>query len=464
MTRSMSVSLILLALFASAQAQAQDNQALAENSPTAPVIRQITVDTDTDRLTINGARLRDRGLPKVKIDQLRLEIVSASRQRIVATLPDTVPDGDYRLRVDTGSAPGEEAIWPLTIGATGPAGPRGEPGPQGPVGLPGATGPVGDPGPAGDPGPQGSPGLPGPAGADGSAGEQGPRGPRGETGAAGPQGPPGPEGGTPPPPAVVGSVTMDQIGNTGVFNLLAISLQASVEVSGADRGRTISIPALEELSLTIETTGGRDIADLYKFMIDGRVLEDIEVLVDKDMEVVLNNSLITQLDYLPDGDFTVDHPAIRRIRLKFVPQVLILAATLDKERNETVWDLENPSAKSCSSPDAFSNVDREKSVALFRKALIASGTVGDGTGGASQVAFAIGLGGVESPFLGPCYLGTLVDGVAMSTVRIILRDETNANANTFTMGSTLIDGYVLKVDAKGFEQDLTFNAETVRVE
>jgi hypothetical protein len=462
MTRSLSALLILLALFA--RAQAQDSQTLATDSPTAPVIRQILIDTEADQLTINGARLRDRGLPKVKIDQLRLEIVSASRQRIVATLPDTVPDGDYRLRVDTGSAPGEEAIWPLTLGATGPAGPRGETGPQGPAGVQGPTGPAGDQGPAGDRGPQGLPGIPGPAGADGAAGEQGPRGPRGEAGETGPQGPPGPEGGTPPPPVVVGSVTMSQIGNVGVFDLLAIGLHASVEVSGSAGGRTISTPALNELSLTIDTTAGRDITDLYKVMIDGRVLEEIEVLLDNNMDVLLSNALITQLDYLPDGDFEVDHPAVRRIRLKVAPQVLTLAATLEKERNETVWDLENPSAKSCSSPDAFSNVDREKAVAQFRRALIAGGADGGGTRGAPQVTFAFGLGGVETPFLGPCYLGTLVDGIGLSTVTISLRDETDALINNFVLGSTLIDSYELSFDAKGFEQDITFDAETVRIE
>jgi hypothetical protein len=67
-------------------------------------------------------------------------------------------------------------------GATGAAGPKGDTGAQGPVGATGSQGPKGDPGADGRPGADGAPGAQGPKG---DTGAQGPQGAKGDTGAAG---------------------------------------------------------------------------------------------------------------------------------------------------------------------------------------------------------------------------------------------------------------------------------------
>jgi hypothetical protein len=80
-------------------------------------------------------------------------------------------DGDYLLRIFTGSDANQIDEYDLTIGAVGPQGPQGATGATGPQGPTGATGP------AGPQGPQGNTGPAGPQGAQGPTGPQGPQGP-----------------------------------------------------------------------------------------------------------------------------------------------------------------------------------------------------------------------------------------------------------------------------------------------
>ena len=116
---------------------------------------------------------------------------------IEAALPIDIVPGDYLLTVISINRFGKRkgiAGYDLTIGAIGPAGPRGEQGPAGPQGEQGIAGSQGESGPVG---PQGEQGPAGPQGATGPAGPQGPVGsvgPQGPTGLAGPQGATGPAG------------------------------------------------------------------------------------------------------------------------------------------------------------------------------------------------------------------------------------------------------------------------------
>lgn len=153
------------------------------------LIESAFVDFDTSSITIFGEHF-DNGLPPVVelggIGELNQPVLPTANQ-ITVDMPSALEDGDYRMLVYTGPAPGHKAVHDLTVGAVGPVGPEGPEGPQGQQGEVGPQGPQGI---------QGEPGPAGPAGADGAPGPQGPVGLTGPQGPQGEQGPPGPAGAT----------------------------------------------------------------------------------------------------------------------------------------------------------------------------------------------------------------------------------------------------------------------------
>lgn len=167
----------------------------------------------TTELVIAGFNLRQGRKPVATFGGVPLNITSFSDTVIIAELDSDRLPGTYELEVRTGFFPARRDVIDVTIGATGPQGPRGESGAQGPAGEAGPTGPQGAVGPAGDVGPAGPEG---PMGMTGPQGDRGPSGPQGATGPAGPPGPPGvpgtqgpqgpagPPGSPAPPPALVG--------------------------------------------------------------------------------------------------------------------------------------------------------------------------------------------------------------------------------------------------------------------
>ena len=186
----------------------------------APRIDAIYIDGPTNSIVIAGADLVKNSGMRVTLGEAGMpgNIASSCVQGSNTTLLICTfaggfpPAGDYALVVATQYPPQSryyETRYNLTLGAAGPAGPRGLQGVAGPQGPAGANGPAGSTGPAGPVGPAGTagapgmpgtmgpPGIPGPPGTPGSPGAIGPQGPAGNTGTAGttgPQGPAGPQG------------------------------------------------------------------------------------------------------------------------------------------------------------------------------------------------------------------------------------------------------------------------------
>ncbi len=78
------------------------------------------------------------------------------------------------------------------------------------------------------------------------------------------------------------------------------------------------------------------------------------------------------------------------------------------------------------------------------------------------VVFNFGLQGIGRASDGPCYLGTLVGGIALSTVRIDAEDGTEGPSYSIGMDNVYLVSYELSDGALGFSQDIAFDAETVR--
>ena len=172
-------SLALAGAVAGAAAFAGANKA---NSPVSRelFITQILVDFDgtcsgVPEILITGGNFDNGDPPMVTLgeDPTTLAVCSGSATEIVAELPAEVPDGDYRVAVETGPSVRHYDAYDLTIGAVGPVGPEG---PQGADGPPGLKGEKGDTGPRGADGPEGPEGPAGPTGEQGDPGEPGPPG------------------------------------------------------------------------------------------------------------------------------------------------------------------------------------------------------------------------------------------------------------------------------------------------
>ena len=171
MTRTFAAALAALALATPALAHDDDRDA-----------RIVSVDSDAERVFVNGRNFGVARPPSVLLGATALAVESYSPTAIVARLPSPAPrPGTYAITVRSrdkayGSS-GDTSGFYLTIGAVGPTGPQGPKGDTGPQGPEGRQGP---------PGPQGLQGVAGPAG------PPGPPGPVGPTGPTGPTGPPGP--------------------------------------------------------------------------------------------------------------------------------------------------------------------------------------------------------------------------------------------------------------------------------
>jgi len=132
-------------------------------------IDEVFVDFSTETMTIRGQNF-DVGFNVTlgtlgDISSLCVANLTVSPQIIVCNFSTGLPaDGDYLLRVMTGTGQSQNDEYDLTIGAVGPQGPQGPQGIQGPQGATGPQGPAGPTGPQGPIGPTGPQGPQGPAG------------------------------------------------------------------------------------------------------------------------------------------------------------------------------------------------------------------------------------------------------------------------------------------------------------
>jgi hypothetical protein len=220
------LGLLVLATTIAMPAFADDDKDKGSGKPL--LITRAVADAANETLTISGQHFGNRA-PNVTLEQLPLQVLSATSSSVVVQLPHGLVPGSYLLRVKRGRYNHEVGYFVVAVtaayseaagvagppgpqgpegpmGPQGPAGPAGPQGPQGPQGVAGPAGADGAPGPQGVPGPigmsgpvgpagpQGVPGPQGPAGATGPVGPEGPQGPAGSPGAPGPAGPAGPQG------------------------------------------------------------------------------------------------------------------------------------------------------------------------------------------------------------------------------------------------------------------------------
>jgi hypothetical protein len=127
-------------------------------SATSPLILSAVVHTSTNQVSIAGNSFSPSGTaPVVLYDNATMVLVSFTNQTVLANLPTDAKAGSYRLSLTNSSK--QTAVFTLTLGGVGPAGP------QGPTGL---RGPTGSQGLAGVQGPQGMTGAQGPPGVAGT--------------------------------------------------------------------------------------------------------------------------------------------------------------------------------------------------------------------------------------------------------------------------------------------------------
>lgn len=154
--RAFALAASTIALLASPTALA----AFGLTSATADVTTQTLVIRGTDIVAIPNRSVR------VFLGALELPVIRSTSSQVEAALPGTTPAGSYLVVVTIGPGNSQtDELW-VTVGATGPQGPKGDTGatgPQGPKGDTGATGPAG------------------PQGVTGATGATGPQGPAGQS-------------------------------------------------------------------------------------------------------------------------------------------------------------------------------------------------------------------------------------------------------------------------------------------
>ena len=108
----------------------------------------ISYDPAPDLVFIYGKNFDNGGDPVVKLGDYPdpLFVTQYSENEIVAELPLDLTDGDYLLKVRTGTPNKRVDKFNLTVGAVGPQGEQGPPGEKGSQGEPGSPGPQGPPG------------------------------------------------------------------------------------------------------------------------------------------------------------------------------------------------------------------------------------------------------------------------------------------------------------------------------
>lgn len=111
------VGVIVAASFAPTAATAGGNSAKA-----TVVIASVTLnnlDNGAVRARISGGGFAKAGTPHVSLDDgTRLRVLEAGAKLIVADIPPGVPDGEYRLSVQTGDLRKQQDSAPITLGGT----------------------------------------------------------------------------------------------------------------------------------------------------------------------------------------------------------------------------------------------------------------------------------------------------------------------------------------------------------
>lgn len=114
----------------------------AERTARFLLITSVHADLSLERITIRGRNFGDRK-PRVSLADTPLQILSWSREEVVAALRGATVPGTYLLVLTRGRGLGQWGAADVAIGTggvSGPAGPTGPPGPTGPGGLQGPPG------------------------------------------------------------------------------------------------------------------------------------------------------------------------------------------------------------------------------------------------------------------------------------------------------------------------------------
>lgn len=148
------LALIAAAALGAAPLPASAKQALDTSKQLVIQSVEVVLDDQAgDTLLVHGVNFDNGDLPRVTLGELgELEVlgVSATDLEVACPAPDYYcPVGDYRMVVFTGQNKANVDVYPITIGAVGPAGPQGAQGEPGPPGAEGPAGPQGEPGPSG---------------------------------------------------------------------------------------------------------------------------------------------------------------------------------------------------------------------------------------------------------------------------------------------------------------------------
>ena len=85
-------------------------------------IKSVHVDFDADTITISDENFDNGITPLVVLGDIQLDVEGYDGEKVVASLPDSVLQGDYRLVVITGYGLPNVATYCLTLGAVGPEG------------------------------------------------------------------------------------------------------------------------------------------------------------------------------------------------------------------------------------------------------------------------------------------------------------------------------------------------------
>lgn len=136
-------------------------------------IYSVAVNPAQTQITIQGYNFGTKSAPLVVLGTTHLAVTNYTSSSITANLPEGIAAGGYTLNVSCGFF---LQSFDITIGVTGPQGPKGDTGLMGPKGDTGSQGVKGD---------TGSQGVKGDTGSAGPKGDTGSTGAKGDTGSQG---------------------------------------------------------------------------------------------------------------------------------------------------------------------------------------------------------------------------------------------------------------------------------------
>ncbi|MGH9941888.1 MAG: IPT/TIG domain-containing protein, partial [Pyrinomonadaceae bacterium] len=122
------VVLFVMSMLCLTNASAQEQSTAQEQTAAAPqaanqlAITRAETDTGLSQLTITGLNFGDDA-PQVKLEGVPLTLITSTPTQIVAFLTPGLQPGTYLLTVSRGRRERENAVFHVTIGATGPQGP-----------------------------------------------------------------------------------------------------------------------------------------------------------------------------------------------------------------------------------------------------------------------------------------------------------------------------------------------------